>query len=135
MHDKILKLAREVLGEYVSYARVDDIGQERTGNGHVCSVHLDERMRPVVRVVDGGKSLNIDAQAINLTDEERVHYFEVAKQIRARADKINHDLNSQVKEREKELDVMRDTILGAPVVLAPVPEEEQKHEVDGEIAA
>lgn len=123
MHEELLKLARGVLGEYVSYSRLDELGEERNGHGNLCSVHLDERLRPMVRIVDGGKALNIDAAAINLTDEERSAYFAAARKVRARTDEINHGLNVLRQDGEKEIDALQDEYLGVAVFLESAPEE------------
>ena len=125
MHDNLIKLAREVLGEYVSYSRLDELGEERNGHGNLCSIHLDERLRPMVRIVDGGKALNIDATAINLTDEERGAYFASAREVRSRTDAINHELNMQRKLGEKEIDALQDKYLGVSVILRQAPEESE----------
>lgn len=128
MHDKLMTLAREVLGEYVTYCRLDEIGQERTGGGHVCSIHMDERRRVMVRILDGGKALNIDAAAINLSEPERSAYFEAARSVRARTDAINHNLNVRREKGEAEIDAMQDKYLGLAITLAPVPEEPKEEE-------
>lgn len=122
MHDNLIKLAREVLGEYVSYCRLDEIGQERDGNGHVCSVHLDERRRPVARILDKGNSFNIDATAINLSAEERSAYFVSAKLARANIDVIAHELKEVQEGYVKRADDEYNPYLGIPVELAPIPE-------------
>jgi ABC-type amino acid transport substrate-binding protein len=77
----------------------------------------------MVRIVDGGKALNIDATAINLTDEERSAYFVSAREVRARTDAINHELNSWRESGEKEIDALQDKYLGIAIFLETAPEE------------
>lgn len=128
MHDKLIQAAREVLGEYVSYCRLDELGQERDGHGNVCSVYLDERRRPMVRIVGGGKTLNVDPVSINLTPEERSAYFVSAREVRERTDAINHELNTERLLGEQVIDALQDAYLGPAIVLQAAPEEPKEEE-------
>lgn len=130
MHHELIQAANQLLGNRVTYCRLDEIGQERDGSGNVCSIHLDERRRPMVRIMDSGRALNIDVAAINLSPEERKAYFEAAKAVRERTDKLNHQLITKKNKYDDEIDAMQNKYLGYPIELqqAPMVEEAKEQE-------
>ena len=101
------------LGETVRYIRVEADGEVKEGEGVVHALFIGADGWAMVRVqppahADGTKAspLNIDYPAINPTEEEKAHYIEHIKSIRAFADASNESARKIVEDANRELEAM-----------------------------
>lgn len=110
-------MEKQLLGQKVSYVRLNEKNEEIRSEGVVHAVFLAADKRIQARVIDGDKQLNVDFSSIGLTDEGAKRYFEGAREIRARADEINKGIVMMTTRGNAEIEKLYTKYLGAPVEL------------------
>lgn len=108
-------MERQLLGQKVSYVRLDEKNEEQAGEGVVHALFISPDKRIQVRVSDGDKVINVDFAAVNLTDAGKKLYFDGMRDIRARADEMNKKIKEATGSGNAELETMYVKLLGEPL--------------------
>lgn len=106
---------KELLGQSVTYVKLDDKGEVVHGTGIVAAVFLNVDKRVQVRILDNSVAVNADYAAINTTSAGEERYIEGARLIRKRADEINDEIKKYTAAGNAELEVLYTKYLGEPI--------------------
>lgn len=110
------------LGAYVSFAKLDDIGQEIYGHGHVTGTFLSADRHPMVHIMADGKQHSIDECAVNLTQEAASAYLEHKRRYNEKVTMMVAAQRQQTTEYNEELARFAGKFLGAQIEMEKPPE-------------
>lgn len=118
---QLMTLARQLLGQEVSYVQVTADNSVFDRRGVITSLHLGADRRLQVRLADAGGQINADLAACELDEAQRQDYLDHVMRIRAQTDAIKKAQADLITAGNNDLEKIYDLACGLPAEFTVPP--------------